>query len=170
MELRKATTEEGQTALELLKETAEWLKSIGSDQWSDVLKGEDKHGLIAAVKRGEVFFFYNNEKQLAGMVAAWQKPTEWDRLLWKNIESSQKSCYLHRVIIRPRYRKAGYGKELLNAVKVEFENQVDELRLDCLASNQRLSRFYIENEFKYIGRSKDNTGVEFELFSYKLKK
>ncbi|GGD00974.1 GNAT family N-acetyltransferase [Enterococcus wangshanyuanii] len=169
MELRKATFEEGQTALEILKETAEWLKSIGSDQWSDVLNGEDKHGIIAAVKRNEVFFFYNNEKQLVGMVAAWQTPTEWDRLLWEKVEPDKNACYLHRVIIRPKYRKAGYGKELLNAIKNKFEKQIDELRLDCLASNQRLATFYMDNGFKHVDYSKDSTGTEFELFSYKMK-
>ncbi|MFD2308363.1 GNAT family N-acetyltransferase [Enterococcus termitis] len=166
MKLIKAKSEEAQTALALLKETAEWLQEIGSDQWSDVLEGKDKHGLVKAVEKGEVFFFYNNAKQLVGMAAAWETPTAWDELLWKEYGTTQKSRYIHRVIIRPLYRKEGYGKELLDALKKEFETQTNELRLDCLASNHKLVAFYKSNGFTHIGHSQDSTGLKFELFSY----
>ena len=168
MSLKQAAIKDAATAMSLLKESAEWLKETGSDQWSDVLKGEDKHGLAQAVEKGEVFFFYNRKKQLAGMVAAWKTPTEWDRLLWQEIGTHQESCYLHRVIIRPEYRRKGYGKELLAELKQKFRGQVTELRLDCLGSNQKLIDFYRRNGFINVGNAKDFNGTIFELFSFIL--
>lgn len=169
MKLKQASIEETQLAMSLLKESAEWLKESGSSQWSDVLQGEDRHGLADAVAKGEVYFFYN-KNQLIGMTAAWVKPTDWDKLLWENIGFDQIACYLHRVIIRPSYRGKDYGQELLSALKVKFRNEVSELRLDCLASNRKLIRFYTGNEFINVGSSKDSNGNKFELFSYMLKK
>lgn len=163
MELKQAINGEEQTVLSILKETAKWLEEIGSDQWSDILKGQDNHGLTNAIKKGEVFFFYNNN-QLVGMVAAWRTPTLWDKLLWEKYGLNQDVCYLHRIIIRPAYRKNGYGKELLNALKAKFKEEVSELRLDCLASNDKLVQFYRRNKFENIGSSKDSNGTKFELF------
>ncbi|MBM7689368.1 GNAT family N-acetyltransferase [Enterococcus ureilyticus] len=168
MQLKKVTKTETKIALSILKESAEWLQEIGSDQWSDILQGEDKHGLAEAVERGEVFFFYNNKNQLAGMVAAWKNPTAWDKLLWQEYDPKQFAYYLHRVIIRPNYRGSGYGKELLTELKLKFKTEVSELRLDCLARNQKLIQFYLGNEFVNIGSASDLYGNEFELFSYKL--
>ncbi|EOL49426.1 GNAT family N-acetyltransferase [Enterococcus caccae] len=168
MKLKQVMVEETKTAMFLLQESAEWLKATGSDQWSEVLQGKDKHRLADAVARGEVFFFYNNENQLAGMAAAWKTPTEWDRLLWKNFDFSQEVRYLHRVIIRPIYRGKSYGTQLISALKLKFSGNVVELRLDCLANNQKLIQFYEENGFTNIGSSNDSKGNKFELFSIKV--
>lgn len=168
MELKQAAISETKIALSILKESAEWLQAVGSDQWADVLEGEDKHGLAAAVERGEVFFFYNNSNQIVGMVAAWRKPTAWDKLLWQNYAFDQDVCYLHRVIIRPEYRGNSYGNELLNELKRQFKTEISELRLDCLASNPTLIQFYLQNEFTKVGSANDSLGNKFELFSYKL--
>lgn len=166
MNLIQAKNDEGKKALDLLKEAAEWLKEQGSSQWSDVLTGEDKHGLAEAVKRGEVFFFYNNEKELVGMVAAWKKPTEWDQQLWGDFRPNKKAVYIHRVIIRPFYRGKNYGEALLTALKNQFRTQGLELRLDCLASNKNLINFYKTNGFKQVGKAQDSNGIIFELFSF----
>ncbi|MBO0473014.1 hypothetical protein IGL98_000850 [Enterococcus sp. DIV0840] len=168
MKLKQATIEETQLAMSLLKESAEWLKETGSNQWSDVLQGEDRHGLADAVAKGEVYFFYNSKNQLVGMAAAWKTPTEWDKLLWENIGFNQSACYLHRIIVRPAYRGKAYGQELLSSLKRKFRDEVSELRLDCLASNQKLIQFYRGNSFINIGSSKDLNGIKFELFSYGL--
>lgn len=168
MRLKQATITDTKTALSILRESAEWLKEIGSDQWSDVLQGKDKHGLAEAVKKGEVFFFYNSSNKLIGMVAAWNTPTAWDKLLWNDFEVEQNACYLHRVIIRPIYRGNSYGKELLTELKTKFKLEVSELRLDCLASNRKLMKFYQENGFTNIGSSNDSNGNKFELFSCRL--
>ncbi|WP_170923061.1 hypothetical protein A5821_003192 [Enterococcus sp. 7F3_DIV0205] len=169
MKLEQAKITDAKTAIGLLKESAQWLKETGSDQWSDVLQGEDKHDLADAVGKGEVYFFYNSKNELVGMAAAWKVPTEWDKMLWQEFGFDQTACYLHRVIIRPLYRRNAYGKELLNALKQRFSGEVSELRLDCLASNQKLVQFYRSNEFINVGSSTDSKGNKFELFSYDMK-
>lgn len=170
MEVKQATIEEASTVQSLLQETAKWLESIGSSQWKEVLEGNDKHGLSKAVEKGEVYFFYNHKNELIGMAAAWKKPSDWDQLLWKEIGFSKNSYYIHRVIIRPKYRKMHYGDQLLTTLKLYFKSKASELRLDCLASNKHLVNFYSKNDFSNVGKQKDLNEVSFELFSYVFNK
>lgn len=166
MRLQQVSVDESEKALSLLRETAEWLKQSGSSQWSDVLDGEDRHGLVDAVRRGEVFFFHNELDELVGMVAAWQKATAWDQLLWKNHGLQQDAVYIHRLVVRPMYRGQAYGEQLLIALKSKFKASRTEIRLDCLASNAKLLQFYKNNGFKSVGRASDLNGILFELFSF----
>jgi ribosomal protein S18 acetylase RimI-like enzyme len=166
MILKQATKEQAHIAMELLKETAEWLRDQGSTQWSDVLNGEDKHGIVQAVINGNVYFYYDEKEQLVGMAAAWSKASPWDQYLWKAVEAQENVCYIHRVIIRPPFRGMAYGKQLLDALKAEFKGKVTALRLDCLSSNHKLLDFYKKNNFKHISSTNDNQGTKFELFSY----
>ncbi|MHC5229810.1 GNAT family N-acetyltransferase [Enterococcus sp. LJL99] len=170
MEIRQAKLDEVNTVQSLLHETAEWLQSIGSSQWKEILAGDDKHGLSQAVEKGEVYFFYSEKNELIGMAAAWKKPSDWDQLLWKEIGFSENSYYIHRVIIRPQYRKMHYGDQLLTTLKLYFQSKASELRLDCLASNKHLLNFYSKNNFNKVGTQKDLNGISFELFSYMFNK
>lgn len=170
MEIRQVKLDKVNTVQSLLHETAEWLQSIGSSQWKEILAGDDKHGLSQAVEKGEVYFFYNEKNELIGMAAAWEKPSDWDHLLWKEIGFSENSYYIHRVIIRPQYRKMHYGDQLLTTLKLYFQSKASELRLDCLASNKHLLNFYSKNNFNKVGTQKDLNGISFELFSYMFNK
>ncbi|MTD38481.1 GNAT family N-acetyltransferase [Erwinia sp. CPCC 100877] len=166
MYLKQATADQAPLAMQLLKETAEWLRDQGSSQWSDILSGDDKHGITNAVINGDVFFYYDEEEQLIGMAAAWRQASAWDQYLWESVETKNDVRYLHRVIVRPAFRGKNYGEKLLNALKEEFKGQVKELRLDCLGSNYKLISFYKRNNFKNIKSTKDKAGTKFELFSY----
>lgn len=166
MKIRQAKLEEVTAVQFLLLEAAKWLKSIGSDQWKEILEGNDKHGLSKAVKKGEVYLFCNKKNEVIGMAAAWENPSEWDQLLWKEVGFSENSYYIHRVIIRPCFRKMHYGDQLLTTLKLYFQSRASELRLDCLASNRKLVSFYSKNNFSNVGVQKELNGVPFELFSY----
>ena len=166
MEIRQVKINEVKMVQELLKETAEWLKSIESNQWEEILDGNDKYDLSKAIKKEEVYFFYNRNRELAGMFAAWKEPSEWDQLLWKKVGLSQNTYYIHRVIIRPTFRNMNYGNLLLENLKNFFQPKASELRLDCLSSNKKLIEFYTRNDFNNIGSKKNAQGELFELFSY----
>jgi ribosomal protein S18 acetylase RimI-like enzyme len=170
MILKQATTEQAPIAMDLLKETAAWLRDQGSTQWSDVLNGEDKHGITQAVINGDVYFYYGENEQIVGMAAAWSKASAWDQYLWKNVEVQENVRYIHRVIIRPPFRGLEYGKQLLDALKAEFKGKVTALRLDCLSSNRKLIAFYKRNEFEHVKSTNDPQKTKFELFTYSYKK
>ncbi|MGC6770494.1 GNAT family N-acetyltransferase [Enterococcus sp. LJL51] len=163
MNIRKAGLQDTKTVMEMLKEAAVWLKSKGSSQWSDVLAGTDKHNLTEAVERGDVYLFNQND-EVVGMAAVWNLPTKWDCELWSNIGLSQDAYYIHRLIVHPNYRGKAYGSQMLKVIKAHFQNTAAELRLDCIASNDKLVRFYQEQGFRNAGTVQLENDGSFELF------
>lgn len=167
MEIKRVAVTDSQQALGILKEAALWLQDIGSSQWAEVLQGEDKHGLANAVENGDVYYYFDKE-QLVGLFAAWKKPTTWDQFLWGNQTQIKDAYYIHRIVIRPTYKGKGYGNKLLRDIKAYFKKDAEVLRLDCLASNQKLISFYNKNEFEKVATTKNQEGTLFELFSCDL--
>lgn len=169
MYIEKALPEQKEQALAILLESAVWLSEKGSSQWEDVLDGKDRHGLSEAVDRGDVYFYYNNEKQLVGMFAAWKKPSAWDCFLWKETIEEKNAVYVHRIIIRPEYQGREYGSLLLKDIKSFFKETTDEIRLDCLSENQNLNNFYLKNGFKNVNTKKSQEKTMFNLMIFELK-
>ncbi|MBL1224697.1 GNAT family N-acetyltransferase [Enterococcus sp. BWR-S5] len=151
----------------LLKDTALWLKERGSSQWGDVLEGTDKHNLLGAVQKGDVYLF-SKKHEVVGMAAIWETPSAWDEELWKEVGFSGKAYYIHRLIVHPKYRGKGYGSEILTTIKEQFAKSAYELRLDCISSNPSLITLYSKNDFINQGSVKESKGGQFELFSYRI--
>jgi ribosomal protein S18 acetylase RimI-like enzyme len=150
----QAGPEDTEEVLSLLAETALWLQSQGSSQWSALLHGEDSHNTPAAIHRGDVFVF-KKEAEIAGMVILMQKPSPWDYKLWGDKAHAQDGAlYLHRLAIRRKYAHTGLGKSILlwsiNGIKFEHKSLV---RLDCGASNSTLNAFYARNGFSHVGET-----------------
>lgn len=144
----------------LMVQTAAWLQSKGSKQWHELLAGEDRHGMEAAIGRGEVFIF-KQDGIIAGMAILQQHASNWDRSLWGD-EGHESSVYLHRLCINRDFQ----GKQLGNAIlhwaqqDVRFPGK-DRIRLDCIASEPSLNRLYSGAGFTYKGPSASG---EFSLF------
>lgn len=158
--LVKAT--EKDLALELLLETVDWFSKQGSNQWQELTKLQEQQDFLTMVEQEKVFFFYNKEK-LAGLFIANTKPSSWDRQLWQE-KAAEPAIYIHKVIIRPKFRGQNLGKKLLNNIKDHFSGKTNLLRLDCLAENQGLNAFYNENDYVSIRKVKNNEIGFFELY------
>lgn len=136
----------------LMVQAAAWLQGKGSKQWHELLVGEDRHGVSAAVDRGDVFIF-KQEGVIAGMVILQQHASAWDYSLWGE-EGHESAVYLHRLAIN---REFG-GRQLGNAILHWAENGIrfpgkDRIRLDCIASVPALNRLYSGAGFDYIGQT-----------------
>lgn len=167
MEIRKAEWIDSDIVVGMLKDTALWLNEQGSSQWADVLEGTDKHDLLGAIKKGDVYLF-TVAQQVVGMAAVWNTPTDWDKELWQSLDFPERSYYIHRLIVHPAYRGKSYGSQMLTILKSHFSDIADELRLDCISTNPKLISLYSRNGFTNKGTVKESKGGEFELFSYQI--
>lgn len=82
-----------------------------------------------------------------------QEPSAWDKDLWNLTEEEpNQSVYLHRLAINRDFSKHQLGSELLHWCQegIRFPG-IDKIRLDCIADNLFLNRFYQENGFTYVG-------------------
>ncbi|MBP1048497.1 GNAT family N-acetyltransferase [Enterococcus sp. BWM-S5] len=167
MEMKKAVEIDGSIVMDMLRDTALWLKGKGSSQWGDVLEGTDKHNLLGAVQRGDVYLFSEGE-EIVGMAAVWNTPSEWDQELWQDFGFPENAYYIHRLIVHPNYRGQNYGSRMLTAIKTYFSETADELRLDCISTNPNLLSLYRGNSFVNKGTVEESKGGRFVLFSYPI--
>jgi hypothetical protein len=141
IEVFQAREEDTAAVLQLLVNTAEWLKSKGSTQWSGLLQGEDSHRTPEAIKRGEVYIFVQDDT-LMGMVMLMQQASPWDKELWGE-EGHENSVYLHRLNINRAAAGKNLGEEIVRWASsgIHFPGK-DRIRLDCIANNPKLNDFY----------------------------
>jgi hypothetical protein len=150
--MKAAQEEDTPAVMNLLRETAEWLKSKGSSQWSGLLNGVDSHDTPNAIRRGDVFICWSGEIA-AGVVMLLRQPSAWDYDLWgENAFPEDRALYLHRLAIKRQHSKSGLGQAILNWCDsgVRFEGK-ELLRLDCIADNPTLNTFYSGNGYAYKG-------------------
>lgn len=162
-----ATLGDADEAQQLMVETARWLHSKGSTQWGGLLKGQDDHNLSAAIERREVIIFKDVQSgELAGMVILQQQPSEWDRNLWGlGQDDPGTSVYLHRLVVSRKYGGTGLGENILAWAEsgVTYKGK-DRIRLDCIAHNEVLNRFYQQCGYTYKGEVKG-----FSIFEKRLR-
>ncbi|MNI44624.1 Acetyltransferase (GNAT) family protein [compost metagenome] len=152
----QALTDDQHLVHELIIQTARWLQSTGSTQWSGLLHGHDNHNLPGAISRGEVIAFREtDEVELAGSVILQQQPSEWDRKLWNLAEADQGTAvYLHRLVINRRNSGKGLGRDMMSWIEkgIQFAGK-DRIRLDCIANNEKLNSFYQQCGYTYKGET-----------------
>ncbi|WP_127530449.1 GNAT family N-acetyltransferase [Paenibacillus kobensis] len=150
--IKVSQAEEIDTAdvMSLLIQTAEWLRSKGSTQWSALLNGEDHHNTARSIARGDVYLF-KEKAALAGIVTLLRDPSEWDIRLWGE-SGHDGAVYLHRLAINRAYGGRQLGKHMLKWVHsgIHFDGR-DRIRLDCIETNPQLNQFYKDCGYEYVG-------------------
>ncbi|MGZ9585739.1 GNAT family N-acetyltransferase [Paenibacillus marinisediminis] len=153
LEVHQATPDDTSDIVELLTNTARWLKSKGSTQWSALLDGHDVHGTGDAIKHGDVFMFKDGNI-VAAMVILLTEPSPWDLDLWGD-DGHDPSFYVHRLAINRDYAGQGLGNSVMqwieSGIRIEGKPQI---RLDCIESNNTLFRFYSGAGYEHKGAVK----------------
>lgn len=74
-----------------------------------------------------------DDKKLVGLVNA--------------IDDSELTAYVHYLCVNPMYQGQGIGSELLNKIKVKYQNY---LYIIVIAENEPLIKYYSRNGFQHI--------------------
>lgn len=167
--IHQARPEEEQLVHNILRETALWLRSIGSTQWGDILKGQDNHDMSGAIVRGEVYYA-TVAGQPAGVFILWNTQSQWDEMLWGKEEGWM---YLHRLAIIRQYAGTELSSKLIQSAKeIAARKQMKGVRLDCMTERENLNHLYEEAFFTFVKKVSDwDTGEEkadFNLYQYTL--
>lgn len=145
----QAKPEDAAAILELLVQTAQWLRSKGSLQWSGILEGIDSHDTTGSITRGHVFMC----KQGGSLAGILPEPSEWDRELWGE-EGHEGAVYLHRLAISRDYAGKSLGQDMMRWAEkgIRFQGK-NRIRLDCIANNPVLNDFYSRVGYEFKGQS-----------------
>lgn len=151
------------TILQILKEGAETLRARGIDQWQGwhAPDAERLAWVQDGLDKGE-FHFLEAEGQTIGMYRFLHE----DELYWG--PQTVKARYVHSLAVRAAWGGLGIGTRLMEHLFEQAREEGAEVfRLDCLATNPALRRYYEALGFVAVGET-GLRGQRFTLFERKL--
>jgi GNAT superfamily N-acetyltransferase len=123
--------------LGLLDEAAAWLQAQGISQWPERFESS---WVEDAIHRGETWLVQVGRTISATVTLDWSDP------VWSDVAGN--AAYLHRMAVRRR--ASGLGAVILAwAAGIACQHGRKALRLDCVASNDRLRAYYEAAGFVY---------------------
>jgi len=148
IKFRKASPNEIDAVLFLLKQAAKTLAQKGIDQWAYWTNPpqEKVDWVKVGFANGEFYFVENEAKQVMAMFRLLNE----DTLYWGQM--AEEARYIHSLVVHKDFA----GNKLGLRIVAELEKQtvaegVNLLRLDCDATNAQLCKYYINQGFIQVG-------------------
>ncbi|ALC85021.1 acetyltransferase [Bacillus sp. FJAT-22090] len=144
-----ATNDKCMTIIDMLKQVALWLKKKEINQWRFLLdSGEDKE-IEQDINNRNTYIVLKDDEIVATFTLL-SKQSEWDRHIWGD-DLTSTSLYLHRLAIQPNYMNKGIGSSILEWIQKNIRRDIECIKLDCVADNVKLNKFYKSNGFELVG-------------------
>ncbi len=154
--VRAAQASDLEVFIDILAEAEAWLTSKGIDQWTPGVHRQYAQELAVAIERGVVFVAERSEGQIAAaVVLSWSGGKLWPL-------PKDDAGYVSKLTVRRDISGHGVGLALLRWIE-RMARSVGKkyVRLDCLASNHRLCKYYEDAGYTPKG--------EVEAHSYRLR-
>ncbi len=124
----------------ILSDASEWLISIGKPLWSKERITWARLSVEFAVSDFQIALL---DGQPAGCMAV----VDYDPFFWPDVPKGQ-SLYIHKFAVKRFAAGKGLSTALLNHAKEMCKQRgISELRLDCIATIQKLCNLYERNGF-----------------------
>jgi GNAT superfamily N-acetyltransferase len=128
--LAMAQMSDASEVLDILDEACRWLRSRGVRQWPERF---ELAWIKPALARGETWLASSDGRTVGTITVSWSDPA------WEHDEAD--AGYVHRLAVRRS--AAGLGTGLLDWAKTHCRRRGRRfLRLDCVAANGELRRYY----------------------------
>ena len=129
------------TILQILQETQKWLWDQGINQWTLPFEAE---WIDESIKNQE-FFIVNIQHETAAVFRLTNNDLMWG-------DTADNAIYIHSLSVQHGWRGHGIGKHILDWIEVyAAQNNRRYLRLDCMAYNSILCRYYQQAGFVKCG-------------------
>jgi len=157
IKVHRATKTDSQSILDLWKGSARWIKSKGINQWNpDHFNINQVHECFDS---GFEFYLARMNGEVVGtLYICWSDP-----ILWEELDNNN-SGYIHRFAVSRAHIGSGIGRQLINWAEVYIRNSGKNIRLDCMAENARLNRYYIDMGYKQIRYIEWKNGWKINLY------
>ena len=143
MKLRQVNVLEFEIVFDILEENAKWLSQKGIHQWHADWLVSQRLEIKESINIGAY-----HALDIDGNIAAIVEIKSGLEKIWSNDETP--ALYIHKLAIRRKYAVLKLGNKILNLVEASAISQgIKLLRLDCVAENSKLRRYY-ESSTSYI--------------------
>ena len=147
--------------MHVLDSAAEWLisKGIQNERQARMWPREK---VVEHLERGEVYLASFRGQTAATISLQWN-----DEIFWPGYPKN--AAYVHRLAVASEFHGHEIGRKLVEwAERKALENGKSCLRLNCLADNRILRRYYEIVGFAYQGETEDPRGWRAALYEKKL--
>jgi GNAT superfamily N-acetyltransferase len=140
--VRRATASDAAVVQAMLQEAAQWVDALGVVMWDEGELAADRVNADIAAGR---FFIADVDGEAAGAVIFQLE----DHLFWPDLEQND-SAFLHRLVVRRRYRGLGVSTALMRWARSRASDLGKRyLRLDCDADRPKLRTLYEGFGFRF---------------------
>jgi ribosomal protein S18 acetylase RimI-like enzyme len=137
-----ATADDVDEVLDVLAEAAAWLRERGIEQWPSRFP---RAQIVESIGRGETYLVHEGDSTVATFALQWEDPLFWG-------DRPPDGGYVHRVAVVRAFAGRGLGARIVDwAAEQVAARGRRYLRLDCMAENGRLRRYYEELGFEHRG-------------------
>lgn len=153
MKLRKATMEDYDQIMDILRDGSSQLAEQGIDQWqgdypnADVVKKDIENGWGVIAQ--------SDDEQTVGYVAVVDGPDEsYAKMKGKWLIDTDKYVVLHRVAVHSKHTGHGYASKLFVAVIdyiKEHRKEIETIRIDTHIDNKVMQHLITKHGFKKVG-------------------
>ena len=143
--------------LQILQETQKWLWDNGINQWT--LPFEAKW-IKQSIEKREFFIATLDDE-----IVAIFRLVDTDPFIWE--DNSNEAIYIHSLAVLQQWRGQGIGDQILHWIEAySKQHRYRFLRLDCMAENNRLCRFY--EQFGFIKKGSKAIENEDSIYNAQL--
>ena len=136
VEIRQAQPSDAAIVEAMLVEAAQWVDALGEVMWDT---GELLSERIAAETAAGQFYLALADGEPAGTIRFQLE----DTLFWPDLPPDHMSAFVHRLVVRRRYKGQGVSSALLRwAIEHARSLGRSHLRLDCDKSRPKLMTLY----------------------------
>ncbi|PKL24135.1 MAG: N-acetyltransferase [Spirochaetae bacterium HGW-Spirochaetae-3] len=120
--------------LSMLRERAAWLEAKGMAMWDPTYLERD--AFVARYGDPACFVFRDGDEAVGGFILV-DRDEAWQE------RGGEDACYVHKLVVRPRFAGRGYAEEALGWILDFAEARgIDAVRLDYYADRPYLARLY----------------------------
>ncbi|HZK53641.1 MAG TPA: GNAT family N-acetyltransferase [Desulfosporosinus sp.] len=154
--IRKATLEDLEDIMEIIKQTIVEMNAYDNYQWDENYPQEED--FIRDIQKEELFVI-ERKRKIAGFVCINKvEPVEYNGLNWTVDEAA---VVLHRMSVYTAYRRSGIGMELMRfADEVALKNNLKYIKTDTYSINKNMNALFVKcgynlvGEIRFLGKEK----------------
>lgn len=147
--IQRATAEELDSVIDILKTAAKWIQSKGVNQWSYLLSGGEDEEIKNDLLAGKTYIVKTKDGEPVATFNISNQQNEWDLEMWGKRDDH--AFYIHRLAVSQDYHHKQIGKKLLSWIDENIILDEGYIRLDCVGNNVVLNQFYQKIGFDHVG-------------------
>jgi DNA-binding GntR family transcriptional regulator/GNAT superfamily N-acetyltransferase len=143
--ITQGTVDDVDQVMQMLGETIDWLRRIGSDQWQ--AKPPTRQRAETAAETGTLFMVHTAAHTVGTVILDELADAEF----WTPADHPEEALYVHRLLVRPGATGRGIGTSILDWASARAAAAGKSwLRLDAWRTNDRLHQLYQGSGWEHV--------------------